>query len=378
MYRISRLLTLFLLLSFGMLSGMAQTQKISVGVMLPLNNDDGDGRRMVEYYRGMLLAVEDLKKDKISVDVHAWNVTEDVDAGSQVMNAGAENCDVIFGPLYSSQVMALSAFCRMSDIKLVIPFSITSDEVESNSRIYQVYQSNSELEESAIQAFFNRFGNAHPVFVDCADSKSDKGNFTSQLRKKLEAKGTKYSLTSIKSAQEDFQKAFSIDNQNVVILNSPSSPLLTKVIKMLDKVKENVPSMRISLYGYTEWLMYTAYNNNTDNFFKYDTYIPSTFYYNASHWKTIQLERRYKEEFGEDMMKSALPRFALMGYDHAQFFLRGLLKYGKSFTGSKWQQPSNTVQNPLKFVRTQKGGFRNKTFLLIHYGEGRQIESLSY
>ena len=35
---------------------------LKVGVMLPLHKIDGDGRRMLEYYRGLLLGIEDLKK----------------------------------------------------------------------------------------------------------------------------------------------------------------------------------------------------------------------------------------------------------------------------------------------------------------------------
>ena len=38
---------------------------VRVGVMLPLHNDDGDGRRMIEYYRGMLLALNQLKAEGI-------------------------------------------------------------------------------------------------------------------------------------------------------------------------------------------------------------------------------------------------------------------------------------------------------------------------
>ena len=35
---------------------------LRVGVVLPLHNVDGDGRRMLEYYRGLLMACEDLKR----------------------------------------------------------------------------------------------------------------------------------------------------------------------------------------------------------------------------------------------------------------------------------------------------------------------------
>lgn len=43
--------------------------------MLPLHNNDGDGRRMVEYYRGLLMAFDRLKQDGISTNVYAWNVS---------------------------------------------------------------------------------------------------------------------------------------------------------------------------------------------------------------------------------------------------------------------------------------------------------------
>jgi len=43
---------------------------VQVGVMLPLHDVDGDGRRMVEYYRGILMACEKLKQQGISTDIH--------------------------------------------------------------------------------------------------------------------------------------------------------------------------------------------------------------------------------------------------------------------------------------------------------------------
>ena len=36
------------------------THTMAIGVMLPLHDINGDGKRMVEYYRGMLLAAKDL------------------------------------------------------------------------------------------------------------------------------------------------------------------------------------------------------------------------------------------------------------------------------------------------------------------------------
>lgn len=81
---------------------------IRVGVMLPLHNDDGDGRRMVEYYRGLLLAFNQMKAEGINTDVHAWNVAKDADIRTTLLDANAASLDIIFGPLYTPQVKPLA------------------------------------------------------------------------------------------------------------------------------------------------------------------------------------------------------------------------------------------------------------------------------
>ena len=348
---------------------------IRVGMMLPLHDVDGDGRRMVEYYRGFLMAVEDMKRQGFSTEVYAWNVPIDADMRQTLLKEGVTKCDVIFGPLYSKQVAALGEFCKAYDIKMVIPFSISGNEVNTNRQVYQVYQSAESLNRSAINAYLNRFSNAHPIFIDCNDTASTKGIFTFGLRKQLESRGIKYSITNLNSSPEAFAKAFDRSKQNVVILNSGRSPLLTAALNKLDLLNSQYPGLVVSLYGYTEWLMYTKYN--LDRFFRYDTYIPSTFYYNASNAKTVDLERRYKSLFGADML-FAMPRFALIGYDQAQFFLRGFKRFGKNFTGEKAQNTYQPLQTPLYFEKAGRGGFQNHSFLLIHYTFNKQIESIAY
>ena len=115
-------------------------REIRVGVMLPLHDVNGDGRRMVEYYRGVLMACDSLRYNGISVDVHAWNVAEDADITRFLNEEGAAQCDLIIGPLYSKQVKPLSDFATQNDIRVLIPFSINTPELFTNRNIFQVYQ----------------------------------------------------------------------------------------------------------------------------------------------------------------------------------------------------------------------------------------------
>ena len=161
----------------------------------------------------------------------------------------------------------------------------------------------------------------------------------------------------------------------MVILNTGRSPQLTAVLNKLDELNAKYPGAVISLYGYTEWLMYAKYN--LDRFYRYDTYIPSTFYYNVNSAKTQQLERSYQSWFHQPM-QNALPRFALIGYDQAMFFIQGINKLGNNFTGNRQKVGYSALQSPLEFVKTEKGGYKNKSFMLIHYTFNHKIESIYY
>ena len=349
---------------------------VNVGVMLPLHNVDGDGQRMIEYYRGVLMACDSLRSQGINTNVFAWNLHKDASVAQVLADANAKNCDLIFGPLYTKQVAPLSEFCKNNGIKLVIPFSISGDDVERSKEIFQVYQSQESLNNATVKAFLKRFTNVHPIFIDCNDSTSRKGAFTFGLRKELEKRNINFSITNVNSSIEQFAKAFVPSKQNVVILNTGRSPQLTAVLNKLDEFDAKYPGASISLFGYTEWLMYAKYN--LERFYKYDTYIPSTFYYNASNVRTQSLETSYQRWFHQPM-QVALPRFAITGYDHAMFFIQGVKKEGRNFTGDSKHSTYQPVQTPLDFEKTGlKGGYKNKSFMLIHYTFNHQIEAVKY
>lgn len=348
---------------------------IRLGVMLPLHDINGDGRRMVEYYRGVLMACDSLKKLGISVDVHAWNAAEDANIPQLLTDPAAANCDLIIGPLYSKQMDVMSDFVAKHDIQLLIPFSINAPQLVDNRHIFQVYQTPTEQNESAITHFLQKFKDYHPVFIDCNDSTSKKGTFTASLRRQLEQRGITYNLTNLKSEESNFVKAFSTTQPNVVILNTGRSPELGIAFSKINGMKVNHPDLDITMFGYTEWLMYTK--THLDNFYKYNTFIPSVFYYNPVSPATQRLQQKYRWNFHADMM-NALPRFAITGFDHAYFFLRGLHKYGKFFNGSAGTSSYPHVQTPLVFERYGNGGMRNKTMMFVHYRPDMVIETIRF
>ena len=352
-----------------------RNREIRLGIMLPLHNINGDGRRMTEYYRGVLMACDSLKKQGLSIDVHAWNTAEDGNIYKVLEDPAAAKCDLIIGPLYSKQMDALSAFVTKHDIRLVIPFSINAPQLTTNRNIFQVYQSPTEQNEVIIARFIERFKNYHTVVVDCNDSTSKKGIFTFGLRRQMEQRGMDAVVTNLKSTEANFSKAFSRTKPNVVILNTGRSQELGVAFSKINGLKANEPELDITMFGYTDWLLYTR--TYLENFYKYNTYIPSVFYYNPLSVGTQRFERKYRQNFRSDM-QSSLPRFAITGFDHAYFFLKGLHKYGKSFNGADGMFGYPPVQTPLKFERYGNGGLRNRTMMFIHYQPEHTVETIKF
>ena len=347
---------------------------IRLGVMLPLHNENGDGRRMVEYYRGVLMAIEDLKTEGISVDVHAWNMSEDANVSMMLLEDGVSDCDIIFGPLYTRQMDQLSQFTKAYGVKLVIPFSISGEHVRENANIFQVYQPQSELDAMAITNFLSRFQGYNYVIVDCNDENSTKGAFTSALRARMEESKLNYNITNLTSSEQTFARAFSLDKPNVVVLNTARSPQLNEAFRKLNTLTAANKNIQVSMFGYNEWLMYEK--TYMELFYKYDTYIPTFYYYNTGSTRIKNLEDRYKERFGAEMM-AAIPRFAITGYDQARFFLRGLHRDGKTFTGEI--SDKDALQTQFKFSRVgENGGLKNHQFLFMHYNRNRTISTVVY
>ncbi len=350
-------------------------EPIRIGVMLPLHDDNGDGRRMVEYYRGILMACDSIRKLGISVDVHAWNTPDDRDIAPVLNDPAASRCDLIFGPLYSKQMAQLSDFVTLHDIRLVIPFSINAPQLLTNPNIFQVWQSSTSFNEHVVSQFIEMFRDCQPVFIDCNDSESTKGSFTFPLRRLLEQQGIYHTITNIKSSEALFAKAFSTEKTNVVVLNSGGADELNVAMAKINGLKAQQPGLNITLFGYTEWLTYTR--QQLDNFYKYNTYIPATFHYTPLQSNTIRLQKKYRWNFHRDMMNT-LPRFAITGFDHALFFLWGLHQFGKRFTGAPGTLGTSPVQSPLRFERLGGGGFRNRSLVFIHYLPEHRQETITF
>lgn len=360
-------------------SALKEHKIVRVGVMLPFLDHSSEGTRMVEYYRGVRAALDTLGKEGIKTEVNLWNINKDsVVSNVLAHNPSIANQDIIFGPLYTSQVHPLAEFCRQHNVRLVMPFSIAADDALTNPNVFQIYQNESKLSGSSIGAFIERFGRTYrPIFIDCESPADGKIVFTRALRETLLSRGVNIELTNLNTPLRDFAKHFSKTQPNVIVLNSAAYKPLERVFSKLDSLKNIEPSLDISTFGYNEWFIYQP--NLEKEYFKYNVHIPTTYYFSRTSDRIENFERDYKHRYGQPMNPDCLPRMALLGYDETLFFVRGISLYGKTFTGSDKQDVGfKPLQSRLEFKRLGNGGYQNSNFQLIRFKPDGTLDSLTY
>lgn len=352
---------------------------VKVGIMLPFLDHSSEGTRMVEYYRGVKAALDSLGNEGIRTEVNLWNLNRDSVVSKMLAhNPSIAKQDIIFGPLYTSQVHPLAEFCRSHNIKLVMPFSVNADDATTNPCVFQVYQSDAQLTGRSVGAFIERFGRTHrPIFVNCNTPSDGKSVFTKALREALTSRGIKVELTDINTPLSSFAKHFSVTQPNVIVLNSASYRPLERIFNKLDSLKKIDPSLIISTYGYNEWFIYQP--NLEKDYFKYNVHIPTTYYFSRTSDRVEGFEKNYLKRYGQPLNPDCLPRMALLGYDHTMYFVHGLSKYGTAYVGSEKQNVGmKPMQSRLEFKRLGKGGYQNSNFQLIRFKTNGTLDSLTY
>lgn len=348
---------------------------INVGIVLPLHNNDGDGKRAVEYYRGLIMAADELKAEGVVVNFYAWNCFQEANMATILQDPNAAKCDIFFGPMYTKQLATLQAFAAKRDAKVIIPFSISNDPSSNYSNVFQIYQEPQFARTQYINKMYEVFKDYQVVVLGCNDANTTKGDFTAELRGFLNGKSMAYTITNLNTADDLFVKAFNPTKPNVVVLNSSSNASLKAAFKKLETLTTTHPELKVSMFGYTEWLTFA--NDYEPFYHKFDVYIPTHSFFNPADPATREFAAKYKNTYNCEMLSQYNPRFALLGYDHGRFFFRGFSKIGKTFPGV-WAN-NDALQSRIHFAKVgQTGGMQNIGFKFIHYKKDKTTTAMSF
>lgn len=373
-----RFLIMALAALVAMPHAMAQFKEqthIHLGVVLPLKEQSSRGPKMVEFYQGVLLAADSLRREGLFVDVEVHDcgrTAEQMD--SLLASKSLSRCDVVFGPLDAVQVTALADFCNLHGIRLVQPFATTTAQVPGHGRHYVVTAPRDTVQAAAIDFVRKELFGRNYVLVDTHEQNEEGVALANAMRYHLARDGSFLRLLDIDGNDMDYYEAFSTARPNLVIINSSSLKAINKFMPKLKDFMREHPECQVSLLGFPAWQTYTS--QLLQDFYLADTFIYTPFYRNPLAPEVKALEAEYMRWFNHPMANT-FPRYAIMGYDLANYFFTGISSFGNAMESRLADITYSALQSPFLFRRADSGsGFVNHAVKFVHYTREHDIEIL--
>ncbi len=352
---------------------------IKAALVLPFLDgvSKSESSRMVEYYEGLLMAVDSLKRTGASIDLYTYNSgPDDASLNAVLDKSEMKEMDIIFGPLYQQHIMPLAEFAKKHNTRLVIPFTSKDNTVFRNPAVYQINTPQSYLYSEVYDHFVRQFLNANVIFIEASQGTKDKAEFIKGLKDELRNRAIPMKSLKEDVTIETLKTVLRADRENIFIPTSGSNLTLIKILPQLTLLVREQPESRIHLFGYPEWQTYTK--DHLDAFFELSTYFYSSFYTNNLLPAAINFTKNYRKWYSKDM-DERYPKFGMLGFDTGYFFLKGLARYGSAFEDNMQRMDLTPIQTGFKFQRVNNwGGFINKKVFFVHFTKNYELMKLDF
>ncbi len=348
-------------------------ETIRMAVLLPLEENSDKGKKMIEFYQGMLMAVDSIKKEGTNVEVFAYHSgkgEEEIRAVLQKEEMSTMN--VIFGPADQAQIPALTEYCADRSIRLVLPFSAPSVNLVGRPLIYQATANSGLLQTEMADVMAANSENRNFIILSTSNPDERGRNAINALRNALNDKGITIQQMPLDGDDFAYESALNQFHENVIIPDNTSIKTLNVFFAKMKTFVDEHPQYKISMLGYPEWQTYTK--SLLPQFYAFNTYIYTAYYRNPLLDRTSIFERTFMNNFHRPM-QATFPRFGMMGFDLAYYFLHALGAYGNAMEGHLAELMYQPFQHPFQFRQDAEGdGFVNHAVMFVHYTTDQTIE----
>ncbi|MDY3089562.1 MAG: LysM peptidoglycan-binding domain-containing protein [Porphyromonas sp.] len=324
-------------------------------VMLPFRK----ATRYLEFYQGLLMGLNDLKKDGININLTALEANDDDAVANHVLNGQVQGFDYVIGGINEEQCRTLAKATRTGHY--IVPFISIQDG--SSERLIQINQSPSKVIDRVIPRFIERYNGKSVVFTRRNEDADDA--FSARLKRALREENIPYQTINISTTS---LAMMGVDQ--VIVPSTPSKELAAATFASLGNNRHT------PVFGYPQWQSYgdafirKAHEHNATFF--------TTFYFDKYTSEAKQFLTRFNAWYNKKVVDS-YPKYSVLGYDIARYFIRANAAYGTGFVAHSSQLPSDGLQMDIELERSEEHeGYTNSRFYFVTYERDGSISRQSY
>jgi len=325
----------------------------------------------LEYYRGAKLALDTLKKMGLNVDVHVYDVGEDlVNATETLKRPEIEKLDLIIGPMHKASLAVVSDMSKEKGIYLVSPNNFANKVFEDNPYLFRA-QPSRETMLRYLATYVAVQHQDHNVLMISNEGPKEWPFRQQFIRNYNDAVGTfpniysdsLRSLTVDKINKDELAIWLREDTTNILVVPSNDLAFVSDFMTRLSRIDDE--KYDIQVYGLDRWIKYENIESSYKNRFRLRLVVPQYIDYSE---EDIQ---DYLEKFYETYeMEPSDYGYGFMGYDLMMFFGKALLNSGTGFVNGIEEKEMNGLGMNYRFAPSTTGKeLENKSVFIIEYDD---------
>ena len=357
-------------------------EQIKAAVILPFMLGDSitsDQMKMVEFYEGMLLALDSLKREGVSVDLHMYDSGSKWESIAPILSRPEmQGMNLIIGPVYDQHIAEAAAFAESNGIRMVVPFARQVDAVFTNPYVYQVNTPQSYFYSEVYDKFFMQYPHPNVIFFESPEEKDD--DLIGGFKRELGYRNVPYTVLLADTAtnKDTIMAHLDIERQNILMMTSEKSGSLNNMIPIFQLLVRDTAATKYDkhLFGYPQYQVYTS--NHLASFYEIDTYFYSSFYTNNLLPEAKAFHQKYRRTYSKEIV-NRYPKYAILGFDIAYYFLKAMHLYGTDVDSRIGEMKYTPLQTGFKFERVNNwGGFINRKVFFVHFSKDYELQTIDF
>ena len=347
------------------------TPKSSVNAVLLLSLGSGNDNNL-DFYSGALMAARDLGGSGIGVDLHVIDLSAG-DLSDEAIKT-IEEADVTFGPVQASGIKDILSKVENPSTVLISPLDPRGAALaDTTANVIQAPSSaRFQYDDLAQWIISDRKEEDNIVIISEKGARQSGG--MALLSDKLSAGGItpqyfSYTILEGREILESFEKTFSAEATNRVVILSESEAFANDVVRNINVLIHN--KYDIVLYSVSRIRSYDTID--VENLHNANLHVSMSYFINYNAPDVRKFIAAYRALFNSEPNQ-----FAFQGYDVVSYFLKACAEYGTWWSKGIPDAPrAKGLQSSFKFEKGERSeGLLNTAVRRAVYGPDYSVKEI--
>ena len=334
-------------------------EKVEMTLILPMQTKAGNpSRNNLDFYSGVLLAVNDLAESGISTELNVYDLS---DKSHPVTNEDVNGSDIILGPVSPGDLGRMLA--STGETMIVSPLDPRAESlVWTNSNFIQAPTPHKAQYEDLVSWIEEDAQEGDKVLV-ISEKGARQTEATLQMKEVIDSSSVQfipfsYSILEGRDVIKPLRGLMTETGTNRVMIASESEAFVNDVVRNLNLMIHQ--KYDVILYGASKIRSFETIE--VENFHKTNLHVSLTYYIDYDDQRVKNFLLKYRALFNTEPTQ-----FAFQGYDIASYFIEMRSKYGKNWTDRLSAEEKSMLQSTFRCMKDGNGGYVNNGIRRIVY-----------